>query len=146
MPPSLSNDAKDLIERLLQRNPRERPSLEAILAHPFLTTDTDMPGDFSTSLPSLSTARLKPFKKSTKYGMVEILANGGGVRFDSRDWPSSRVSISSDGQEIRVSATTAAAPEDRYTRERLPIRFDKTYRYLASIVELVRSKTPKVCV
>merc|ERR1712137_806172 len=35
-PPSLSRDVKDLISKLLHKNPKERPTLEGILQHPWL--------------------------------------------------------------------------------------------------------------
>lgn len=37
MPPYLSNNAKDLIDKLLKKNPKDRIRLRDILKHPFIT-------------------------------------------------------------------------------------------------------------
>nr|CAG4643105.1 EOG090X03P9 [Ilyocryptus agilis] len=36
LPPNLSAEAKDLIQRLLKKNPKERPTLEEVMDHPFM--------------------------------------------------------------------------------------------------------------
>lgn len=37
MPPHLSNNAKDLIDKLLKKNPKDRIRLRDISMHPFIT-------------------------------------------------------------------------------------------------------------
>lgn len=38
MPPHLSENAKDLIDKLLKKNPKDRIHLRDIIKHPFITT------------------------------------------------------------------------------------------------------------
>lgn len=48
MPPELSSSAKDLISRLLQKNPQKRMTLQEIRDHPFLSDKYISPGQVCT--------------------------------------------------------------------------------------------------
>lgn len=60
---NLSTEAKDLIQRLLKKNPKERPSLDEIMEHPFMSkryrNDIDSGLYTMSTVPSLMAPSIK---------------------------------------------------------------------------------------
>lgn len=98
IPSYLSSDARDLIEKLLQRDTLSRLSLEKVLQHPFLcnTLPQYLPEQcrqvaekmnvLTGGTTTISSKYLSPIVHRTKYGCVSLEKNGNVmVEFDKTD-------------------------------------------------------------
>ncbi|OQR70730.1 serine/threonine-protein kinase PLK4-like [Tropilaelaps mercedesae] len=171
LPVHLSTEARDLIERLLQKNPRQRLPLSEVLSHPFVyrsssllkrkpfreARGTDQSKDLSRPCTPLSTTRLKPTRIKSGKLMLSILDSGEVcVEFLKGDNVSNVVRVSADGRWVIAYRSglawhpTQPAPlpvdgtNDRHCVDRLPQSLWKKYAIAARFVHLVRQKTVKI--
>jgi uncharacterized protein YigE (DUF2233 family) len=91
---------------------------------------------------NFTTERLKPLKQSTKHGKLEILGDGSVfVDFNSEG---EAITISKYGTSISVHPKNDSGSAT-FALSNAPVKFHKMIRYASRFVDLVRSKTPKVC-
>ncbi len=133
IPEFISPAARDLITRLLSPNPADRPNFDQIIFHPFFNPAVTLP---------LQTRRLSPLKQATKYGTIEIKADGT-VRVDFLDAPD-LVIVSADGLFVQVQSKTSSSCVNTFSMAKLPESYKKRYEYARRFVNLVRSKTPLI--
>lgn len=156
IPASVGAAAKDLISRMLQRDPVKRIRPQDILRHSFFQptrppTDPRRPApEEKEILEALCTDRLKPMRQKTKHATVEITFTGHVLLDFTGD--KYKVAIPGNGQTInfyRLPLTDSwsvlySPPDASYSLETLPQRYIKKYRYAHRFVDVVRSKTAKI--
>ncbi|ALC44164.1 SAK [Drosophila busckii] len=145
MPSHLSYEARDLIDKLLRKNPSERISLEQVLRHPFMTQAAGIAISYSTS------------GASEAYSIAS--GDSGIITFASNDSKNSHRLRSMEQQSAvqmlpqiqeeygyyqEQRQQSLATGECVYSYDNLPSKHWKKYIYAARFVSLVRSKTPKV--
>ncbi|KAI3659895.1 hypothetical protein MP638_003395 [Amoeboaphelidium occidentale] len=160
IPGHVSEEARDLITKMLRKNPNDRIPLAFILSDPFFKLPQSKLIDYrqnktevedkenmlptKSCLKLINTNRLKPLNQETKYGLVEILPTGDLLLNFNQD--KYKILISGNGETLSFL--------DKYTNERLKtyttkeiIRSEslsKKYKYGQKFVEMVQSKTVKV--
>ncbi|CAB0036393.1 unnamed protein product [Trichogramma brassicae] len=118
MPSHLSENAKNLIDRLLKKNPIDRIRLRDILKHPFITSID---------------------KHGTNERIGEVWrVSGDGLRIIHYK-PQEVVEPS---QQPLPLPTRGA--DSMFSYENLPAKHQRKYDYAAEFVKLVRSQTPKI--
>ena len=122
--------ASDLITRLLAPNPIDRPRIDDILTHPFITGP-------------LITKRLLPIEKTTKALQLSIDSEGKVCLIFRKSRTS--VEVSSDGIDVRIYGQQTNDLK-HFTFYDLPPNHWKKYFYAQKFVDLVRGKTPKITV
>lgn len=135
IPAGVSASATDLITRLLAKDPETRPTFDQIIWHPFFNPAVNDP---------LTTLRLAPLKQSTKYGLVEIGADGR-VLVDFLDSESFTL-ISNDGLRIESinKTTTTNKTVNTFNIVNIPPPLKRQYEYARRFVNLVKAKTPLI--
>eukprot|EP00761_Pharyngomonas_kirbyi_P012556 gb/GECH01012583.1/.p1 GENE.gb/GECH01012583.1/~~gb/GECH01012583.1/.p1 ORF type:complete len:618 (+),score=124.59 gb/GECH01012583.1/:1-1854(+) len=148
MPEHISNEASDLICKLLQKNPRDRCTIDDVLNHPFITgqrvsnDETKSKNQTGEMLAPLNTTRIPPISHQTKKTNVHIMQNGEVcIEFIQENI---FFIVSMDGRKIEVSSPTEDWINNTYKLENLPKFLRKKYKYAKHIVDSARSKTPKV--
>jgi serine/threonine protein kinase len=133
LPSSLSMEAQDLIRSLLQKDPRLRPPLSAVLDHAFFHASSQKLSMAVGQMGEvLNTARLKPIKQDTRHGSIEITRDGQVVL---QLFGESVMCISPDGLHVSQGGYS-------FQQNRLSESDAKKYRYAKRFVDLVKSKTP----
>jgi serine/threonine protein kinase len=137
LPEHISAPARDLITRLLQPEPSQRPTFDQIIWHPFFNPAVSLP---------LNTLRLQPLQQMTKYGSLELRRNDGSVWVDFLN-ASDVLGISADGLRVTLQ------PKSQDTRDAstwpisdLPEPCRRRYEYARRFVNLIKSKTPLVII
>lgn len=161
VPSFVSREARDLIHRLLQRNPLRRPPISKLLRHAFFASDlisTPLRPNISfckspVNTPRINTLRLKPFEQNTKYGLIKIHEDHS-VSLESTS-EGLLVEINGNGSEVpliqkifnkkitireRITLIVTA----RHFPDSLPSEILVKYNFAFRFIELVRAKTPKV--
>ena len=134
IPDHLSPAARDLITRLLAGDPLNRPTFDQIIWHPFFNPAVTDP---------LSTRRLSPLKQITKYGSIEISADGRiAVDFlDSQDI----LIVSGDGLRLDLlDKRTGALSHMATPITSLATPLKRRYEYARRFINLVKAKTPVI--
>ncbi|XP_003738362.1 serine/threonine-protein kinase PLK4-like [Galendromus occidentalis] len=171
IPSNLSAEARDLIGKLLQKDPRQRIRLSEVLSHPFMCRSVSLLNRARLPVPSkasnsaygpkpsepLNTTRLKATRIKSGKMMLSILDTGEVVvEFLKGEMINSVLRVSSDGQWIVVyqpriawHPTQAAGlpldgTDDRFSFESLPKMLWKKYAIASRFVHLVRQKTVKI--
>ena len=134
IPDHLSPAARDLITRLLAGDPLNRPTFDQIIWHPFFNPAVTDP---------LSTRRLSPLKQITKYGSIEIGADGRvAVDFlDSQDI----LIVSGDGLRLDlIDKRTGVLSHMATPITNLATPLKRRYEYARRFINLVKAKTPVI--
>ncbi len=149
IPPWLSEEAKDLVSKLIIHNPDDRLSAKMILEHPFMRVGIPRPQVHLTE--PIYTRWLKPLRQSTKHGVFELLSDGH-IWVDFMVDPTITV-ISPDGMNVKCyekgtqqSHLSVIQPVETQTWPDLIPAKAKIYEYARRFVGLMRSKTPRLII
>lgn len=161
IPSTVSSEARDLISRLIVLDPSNRLDLEQVRRHPFLCP---FPPPSSRPFPPppsprptvplfvrdpLSTKYCKPVQQRTRHGWVQILGDGRLVVDFSADEDVHVISM--DGRLVEVykkpwNPFEYNHPMNEYIyNDGMSSKVLTRYEYGRRFVNLVRSKTPQIC-
>jgi serine/threonine protein kinase len=125
LPADVDPDAADLIRRLLIKDQSQRPSISALLNHPFF----------------VEKPVVEPQRCPFRGGVVEILPNGDMV-LDIAGYPTT-FRILRGGQEVEV-ATRSGAQKKVYEISKLPPKYRERYEFTRKIVRQAEDHKPLV--
>ncbi|KAJ8613256.1 hypothetical protein CTAYLR_004532 [Chrysophaeum taylorii] len=154
-----SEEAVDLVSRLVSTDAASRPDVAEARAHPFFSGNgrdrarwssealTDWEALATKTPPHLETRRLKPFKCATDRQTVCVDGRVASLRCRVSDGLAARIEV--EDSRVRVALVQNNGGGEvlfsrTYPLRKLPHRYAPLYAHLSRAVQLARSRTPRI--